>query len=446
MQKMLLLIALSSAQPGAAQSASRFPDGLRVNLSDDSTRYLKATLLMQTWVRYNANNPGSTVFGYTQGQSFDVGMRRVRFQLFGIVAPRVFVYTQFGLNSFNYLSARKSGAFFHDLVTEYEVLHKHLSVGAGLNGWTGPARFSTPAVGSIMMADAPVFQQATNDAIDQFVRKTGVYAKGRLGPFDYRVAVSKPFTMQTATASNDTTLGSTASFSPRPPRLQYQGYFQWQFLDKESNVLPYNTGSYFGKRRVFTLGSGFVYQDQAVRYLANVPATTGDTMYRTLLLWAIDAFFDSYLDKNKRNALSVYAAFCSYDFGQKYLRYNGVMNTATGSSQAALYGKGNYGSAFPMIGTGTSGYLQAGYKFRDGLLGKPGTLMPYGGVQLSSFRALSDPMLVAEVGLNWLPGGANKLSLNYQSRPVFANQPDGTVREIRSARRGMLYLQYQIAL
>lgn len=436
-----------SLQPPATPPApvSRFKDGIKVYLTTDSAHYLRGTFVMQNWVRYNTNNPGSTVFGYAQQESFDIGIRRLRFQVFGPVARRVFVYAQFGLNSFNHLGARKAGAFFHDAVTEFEVAPKYLSLGAGLNGWTGPARFSAPSVATVMMADAPIFMQATNDVIDQFLRKFGVYAKGKLSRLDYRVVVTKPFPIQTASTGGDTTLSTFATFSPRPPGLQYQGYFQWQFLEQESNQIPYTVGTYFGTKRVFNIGAGFVQQANAMRYLKQTPALAGDTAYSDMLLWAVDAYFDSYLNKEKGNALSLYAAFVNYDFGKKHLRYAGVMNTANGTNNAALFGKTNFGSAFPMVASGSTIYFQAGYKFRNKLL-KLGTLMPYFGVQFGQYEALADNMIMAEAGVNWLVSGTHKISLNCQSRPVFENQPDGTIREIGSARRAMVYLQYQIAL
>lgn len=431
--------------PAAREPSPRFRDGLKLYLTKDSLHYLRGTLVLQNWVRYNANNPGSTLFGYAQPVSYDVGIRRLRFQVFGPVARRVFVYAQFGLNSFNPLSARKAGAFFHDAVTELEVAKGYLSLGAGLTGWSGPARFSSPSVASVMMADAPLFLQATNDVNDQFLRKLGVYAKGKLGRLDYRVIVSKPLPIQTASTGGDTSLSTFATFSPRPAELQYQGYFQWQFLDQESNLLPYTTGTYWGAKRVFNIGAGFVQQANAMRYLRQEPALPGDTAFSDMLLWAVDVFFDTYLNKEKANALSIYAAYVNYDFGPKYLRYAGVMNTANGNNNPALFGKTNFGNAFPMVATGRTIYFQAGYKFRKDLL-KTGTLMPYFGLQLGQYQGLKDNMLMAEGGVSWLPGGMHKVSLNYQSRPVFENRPDGSVAGIGSARRGMLYLQYQIAL
>lgn len=450
-------------------------EGLKVYLSHDSSQWLKATVLAQAWARDNDNNPGSTALGYAQRETQDVGLRRLRFQLMGYVAKRVFVYVQFGMNNFNYLSPRKQGAFFHDAVGEYVVCKKYLSLGAGLSTFGGPLRYSAPGVGSILMADAPIYQQTTNDQTDQFTRKLGVYAKGQIGRFDYRVAVSKPFAVQTmvptlgtpGAATFDTTLATSAKFSPMPPNLQYQGYFKWHFLDKEANDVSYNPGTYLGKKRVLTLGAGFQYQQSAMRFwdtagaIPALPSSTATatqvavynqtlskhTSYHDLLIVGVDLFYDSYINKEKGNAISAYGAFSYADYGQNYLRYNGVMNMNNGNNNTSLYNKNSYGNAFPMMGSGTTEFLQVAYKFKNNLLKDRGTLQPYFGVQVSQFQAIAyDNMVMADMGLNWIISGYHRISLNYQSRPVYQVDPiSKNLVENVAGRRGMVYLQYQVS-
>jgi hypothetical protein len=456
----------TSVTPTAADKIQeRFKkEGLKVYLSNDSSQWLKATVVMQAQARYDWNNPGSTVFGYAQNKTADAGLRRLRLQLFGQVSKRVFVYTQFGLNNFNYLAPRKQDAFFHDVVAEYSIWKKHITFGTGLTSFGGPLRYSAPAVGSILMADAPIYQQTTNDQNDQFGRKLGIYFKGQLGKFDYRIAVGKPFSMQTqvptigsaAATSIDTSYSSNAKFSPAPPDLQYQGYFKYHFFDTESNDLPYNTGTYLGKKRMLTLGAGIQYQQNAMRYWngSSVPVAPTATEIATnlknsnLMIIGVDLFYDSYLNKEKGNAISVYAAYSYADYGQNYLRYNGVMNMATGmNTSVANFNTKAFGNAFPMMGTGNSEFAQIGYKFKNNLLGDRGTLQPYIGTQINQYKALQfNNMVMCDVGVSWLISGYNKISLNYQSRPVY--EQDAVTKnyvDVESARRGMLYLQYQIA-
>ena len=61
------------------------------------------------------------------------------------------------------------------------------------------------------------------------------------------------------------------------------------------------------------------------------------------------------------------------------------------------------------------------------------------------YEKLADPVIVYNVGINWLQSGNNsKISLDYQSRPVFNTSLNGDIVETRSARRGMLVIQYQL--
>ena len=154
MKKLMAMILLISSTYISAQSLnSRFKDGLKIYLSDDSTRYIKGTGLAQIWLRYNDNNPGSTIFGTPEKNTYDVGLRRVRYQTMAQVTKRVFFYTQFGVNSVGSLSARKSQLFFHDVTAEYDLYRGHFVLGGGLSGWNGTARYSSSSVASILGMD-----------------------------------------------------------------------------------------------------------------------------------------------------------------------------------------------------------------------------------------------------------------------------------------------------
>lgn len=431
-RSIVVAVALFLVQYAQAQKK---PDrDLRVNLNDDSTHYIKATFTTQVWARYTQNNPGSTIFGYDAPTTFDIGLRRVRAQLFGQISDRVFLYTQFGINNFNAISARKMPVFFHDALGEYHITKRSLHMGMGLTAWTGYARFSSPSVASIMGYDAPLFEQSTNDATDQFLRKLSVYAKGKLGKLDYRVIMSNPMSAQNSTVI--TPLGVNADFSGKPAKLQYGGYFMYQFLDEEKNTTPYMTGTYLGKKKVFNIGAGFQYQPQAMWRL-----NATDTVYENMSQFAVDVYYDRPMG-SKGAAISAYAAFVSMDFGKGYLRNLGVMNPANGVTTGSdnLNGAGN---AFPMMGTGNVVQAQAGYLLPKNVLGeKRGQLMPYVIVMAANFDRLSETMTVYDAGLNWfIDGYKAKLTLNYQNRPVF-KATDQKVGE----RKSMALMQLQVAI
>ena len=96
-------------------------NGLRFALNESGSHYFQFTFLNQTWLRFNQNNPGSLgslVEGESQKNTFDIGLRRTRIQMFRKITDRAFLYFQFGQNNFNaqYNSNgnRKIAAFFHD--------------------------------------------------------------------------------------------------------------------------------------------------------------------------------------------------------------------------------------------------------------------------------------------------------------------------------------------
>ncbi|MFY9309294.1 MAG: hypothetical protein WAQ28_09640 [Bacteroidia bacterium] len=418
---------------------TKAPKELKFSFNEEGSHYVKFTFLNQIWARYNESNPGTTVFGTAKDKTYDIGLRRTRFQLFGQISDRVFFYTQFGINNFGYNSARKPGLFIHDGIAEYKVAKNYLSMGAGLTGWSGLSRYASPSAGTIMAIDAPLYQQSSNDVTDQFLRKLSIYAKGKLGRLDYRIIVSDPMSLQNSTAQS-TAIGSNAAFSAEPGKAQLQGYFMYQFLDKEANLTPYTVGSYLGDKRVFNIGGGFISQQDAMWRLSDSGI---DTLRSNLQLLAIDVFYDVPLNTEKGNALTAYASFSSNDYGKNYVRNLGVMNPATAVNAGGSFN--GTGNAFPMYGTGTTAYAQIGYKFKNGLLGNRGTLQPYVCAQYSDYQLLKDPMLMYEAGINWLiESHRSKITLNYQDRPVFNRNAANNY--VVSTRKGMVVIQFQIMI
>lgn len=378
--------------------------------------------------------------------------------MFGQITDRVFLYTQFGMNNFNKNNAfpgynangtpsnRKIAAFFHDAVGEYEVYrndNQFVRFGGGLTIVGGLSRFSQPSIGTIMTMDVPVFAQATVDQTDEFGRKLSLYSRGQLGKFNYRVDISDPFPIET-NGSAPPPLGPNATFAQRKHKKQFQGLFIYNFFDTESNTTPgYMTGTYLGNRKVLNLEAGFVSQKNAT-WSKQIGVT--DTVYNNLNLWSVAAYLDVPLDQEKGTAISSYLGYFNTDYGQNYLRYNGLMNPATGTTQPLPGVEGTQGNAYPMFGTGKVVYGQLGYKFPDGLLGNEGTLQPYVSVQHSSYDRLVNGMNLFNFGLNWLmKGHTAKLSLNYENRPIFkvGSTPNTLTTD---GRRGALIMQYQISI
>lgn len=430
------------AQPAAEQKKPLTE--LKLNLSEDGSKYVKATFLNQTWVRWNQSNPGTLVNGQPMDNTFDIGLRRTRMQLYGQITDRTFFYTQFGMNNFNFLAQnagnRKLQAFFHDVVGEYKVFktNDRLKLGGGLTITTGLSRFSQPSIGSIMTADVPVFLQTTVDQIDEFARKLSVYARGQVGKIDYRVAISDPFPIQT-NGQTPPQIGNDATFTTYGHTLQYSGMLIYNIFDKEPHTTPYMAGTYLGDKKVLNIEGGLIYQKNATW---SRPAT--DTLFHNLVEYGIAVYADMPLKTNKY-AFSGYVGYFSTDYGPGYIRNSGQMNPANGFyNPLPLSGGFNGGgNAYPMFGTGNSIYAQAGFRLPNDLLGSAGTLMPYASFRTSTYGKLADAMNVYNLGVNWLINKHQaKLSLNYEQRPIFDRQPNGTITHVSNA--GSLYLQHQV--
>jgi hypothetical protein len=430
---------------------------LKFNLNEDGSHYFQATFLNQTWIRENQSNPGTTVLGDGAPSTFDIGLRRTRIQMYGQITDRAFLYFQFGQNNFNFnYTGQGSGnrivaAYFHDALCEYRVSKKNqLKLGAGLTIANGLSRFSNPSVGTILAVDLPVFAQATVNATDQFSRKLSVYARGQIGKIDYRLVLSDPFPATQASAgSNFTGLSAVnvASYAGKGHNLQQQAYVMYQFWEHEGHTTPYMTGSYLGKKKVFNIAAGIIYQKAAM--WKKTGAAVGDTTYQDMLLWCVESFMDTPLNKEKGTALTAYAGYFNTNYGTNYVRTQQQMNPADPGAKAPFsnsISKG--GNGWPMFGTGQVIYAQAGYLMKKDLLGSQGTLQPYATYQRNMFDAMADAANVYDVGINWLMSGhKSKLSFDYQNRPIYNNiavgDPTGAKPGV-SGRRGCFVLQYQI--
>jgi len=452
----LLIFTSSIAIAQVKPTDDNIKNDIRYNLNTSGSHYVKFTFTNQTWLRLNENNPGTTVLTDPANNTFDIGLRRTRMQVFGQITDRVFFYTQFGMNNFNKVngfpgynvagtpSNRKVAAFFHDALGEYEAQRKgnnFIRFGGGLTIVNGLSRFSQPSIGTIMTMDVPVFAQATVDQTDQFSRKLAVYSRGQIGKINYRLSVADPFPIET-NGSVPPALNANSVFAQKRHKKQFDGLFIYNIFDTEDNTTPgYMTGTYLGKRKILNIEAGFMAQKNA-----SWRKEGADTLYSNMNLLSVASYMDMPLNKEKGTAISAYLGYFHTDYGKGYLRYNGSMNPATGTTLPITGVSGTQGNAYPMFGTGNVTYAQAGYKFKDGLLGSQGTLMPFASLQHSDYERLKDPMNLYNLGVNWLIKGHNgKLTLNYENRPVYKTST--IANELaKDGRKGSWILQYQVSI
>ena len=440
---LILIEIYSFAQVSQTEKNS---EELRLNLNTNGSNYVKATILNQSWLRFNESNPGSLSLGDPVSKTFDIGLRRTRFQLFGQLSDHVFFYFQVGQNNFNYLAGqnsansgnRKNQFFIHDALAEYRLIKGSdaLHIGSGLTITNGLSRFSQPSIGTIMSMDVPIFAQATVDATDEFSRKLSFYGRGQIGRLDYRLIMSDPFPVTSNGLPQVAIQPINSTFAYNQHHKQYQGFFAWNFRDKESHTTPYMTGTYLGKKNVFNLEAGFISQKNATW-----SGTVVSPLYYNMFLWSIAGFLDQPIGV-KGAAINAYFGYFNTNYGKGYLRYNGIMNPANGTA-AANAPNSSYGNSFPMFGTGEVLYAQLGYLLPSQFLGEGhGQLLPYATSQFGNLDRLQGKMNVYSFGVNWLiKGHTSKITVDLQNRPVYAASGSDL---IKSSRRNQLVLQYQV--
>lgn len=419
---------------------------LTLRLNEEGSKYLRLILWNQFWIRSIENNPGTAgVSGEAQDQTFDIGLRRARILALAQISPRFLILTHFGINNHTFanggapgaaapgagapgLGNKKPGMFIHDAWTEYALVPKKLYIGAGLHYWHGISRLTNASTLNFMTLDAPIFNWPNIEATDQFARQYGIYAKGQLGRFDYRVALNKPFAFGAAAREGQAVNRINNNWAT-------QGYFFYQFKGQESNLLPFMVGSYLGTKEIFNIGAGFYHHPEATASLQN-----GQEHLHDIALFGADLFYEK---PTGAGAISLYSLLYNYDFGPNYIRNIGIMNIGLAppadsplQEQLGFNGPGN---AQPTIGTGVISYTQLGYLL-PAL--KNGThLMPYLTYTYKDFERLQSSSNQYALGLNYFINGHNaKITLQYSQRPLY------NTSLARSGSAGELILQTHIFL
>jgi hypothetical protein len=397
---------------------------LQVSLNKDGSLYFRFAMWLQVWTRAMQLNPGTTVLGKDENWYGDVGLRRARFLMFGKIAPRTFMLMHIGINNQTFRNARKPQVYFHDAWVEFEASKKgYISIGGGLLYWNGISRATNASTITFMSLDAPIVNWPTIERTDQFARQLGLYLKGKAGLFDYRVAVVRPFSTNTF----DVTTGlppanGVGTYNDYANTWGYSGYFMLQFLDKESNTLPYMVGTYIGAKRVFNWGVGGHGQPNGVAYLDGA----GNVRQRWLGIASTDLFLDIPFKAEKGGAATWYGAYYWMDFGPNAIRNIGIMNPGDAGSGTSFNGQGN---AYPMIGTGDTLYSELGILI-PGTVGKSIQFQPYVNWQGSGFDVFRGDNLTIPAKGDWMHhvgAGLNmfihrhnaKVTLEYRNRPIF---------------------------
>lgn len=443
-----------------AQNSEHYGGGLKLGF-DSKDKYVRFLIWNQIWVRHTENNGGTMVNGTPSNTTMDIGARRLRMLAYAQITPRYLILTHFGINNQTFTNGGGSGStgtggygqgkkpqlFFHDAYNEYAVIPSvdpltnkknkfNLSIGAGLHYWNGVSRLSSGSTLTFLMIDAPIFNWPLIEVSDQFARQYGIYAKGEWEKLHYRISYDKPFaTNVTVPATTNVAVDNNGDAAGA-----LSGYVEYQFLQQESELLPYKVGTYLGTKSVLNIGAGFYSQKRGT--MSNDAA--GVTHKHDINLFAGDVFLDLPVgNKAKNMAVTAYGVYYNYNFGPNYMRTTGIMNTGTAyplapAADRVLEGPGN---ARVLLGTGDIYYAQAGFllpKFKNNKM----RFQPIASLAHKKFDALNEAGNFWDVGCNFFVDAHNaKITAQYASRPLY----DAATKMLKD-RKGELIVQLQIAL
>ena len=409
---MLILVGTVRAQDDEIDHSYK---PLTVKLDDSGKKFVRFIIWHQQWLQTNNLEDDDAK---TQLTSF---ARRSRMLAFAQVSPRFLILTHIGLNSQtpgNLTSLGNNGNssqfFLHDAWTEFKVSNNNaLYVGTGLHYWKGLTRLANQSTLNFMTMDntRPFVQWHSLGITDQFARHYGVYAKGQMGQFDYRIAMNNPLNpanalngggnyggaFPNAQASDITYTGSATNDSEGDPlgNTIVEGYFRYNFFDTESTKLPYQVGTYHGKKKVLGVGLGFFSH-------ANGAYNNATSQHENVFHIAGDIFYDAPVGDDG-NSINAYASFINFNYGENYVSR--------------------------WAGTGTNFYAQFGY-FVSAL-----KIMPYIAYQTGDYEALEDNISSLDVGVNYYVNGHHaKITLEYHTiRGDYRESPgtDGDVTQWR---------------
>ena len=436
---------------GFAQDEPEMPN-LKIYLSEDKSSYAGMLMVNQIWTRYIMNNPDKN--GVEQYGDFDIGIRRSRLIFYTGLMDRVFIYTQIGYDGQTYQTKQTPAINLYNAQTEFIISKDKFHLGFGLNTWNGISRYSNNKLLEFLVVDNPGFAYPVGGTFDRFGRQLGIYAKGALGKFDYRISLVKPFEYGIDSISTPVTTERINE------NFAVKGYFEWQFFDKENTLFPYMTMNNLGRAKMLNVGAGFYYHPEAMLVEAGKDLSTVDpflaawlistgneqvladyadyypSQVSDIFLAAIDVFVD--MPTKNNGAITSYLGYYYNFFGTNYLRSMAKMNVSKMAAEIALpQGTGN--SEWE-VGTGhiiraEFGYMLPGHGLKN-------RFQPYGAATFKKFEALDEASMQFDAGINWLMYGHNiKWTLQYSSRPIYT-KVEG--QDLWISSKGQVILQTQI--
>lgn len=374
-----------------------YQGGMKVKLSENGEKYFRFITWAQMQASYSEN---------VAANASNVGMnlRRARMLMYAQISKKFLVLSHFGLNNLNATSLSPTGKeggsqlFFHDFWVQYNI-HKNHVVGGGLHYFNGISRLNNQSTLNMMTMDNNRQSWSTLGLSDQFARHLGFFAKGNFGKLQYRLSVNEAITngldARIPEANGSAVYSGKRDLGSSEAGLTFAGYFDYHFLDQESNFLPYKVGTYLGTKKILNVGAGFHLHPNGSVVATD---TIGTLKGENVSLFAADVFFEMPFG-NKNSAISAYATYQLNNYGKDYL--------------------------FSAYGTGSMAYGHVGYLI-PGENGKT-RFQPYVSYASNMYDASNDNRNNFGLGVNaYFTGHHCKLTLDY-SNQQFGSSTDNVL-------------------
>ncbi|MBU2928436.1 hypothetical protein [Winogradskyella psychrotolerans] len=395
-----------------AQGSPDYTGGLKFKFNEEGTKYLR----LISWAQVQANYTADDTFDSNgnENSQLNFNLRRARILMFAQINKDFLILTHFGLNSLTSANLSPTGKgdgsqlFFHDVWAQYSLGKDH-TVGGGLHYFNGISRLNNQSTLNLMTLDNNRQAWATIGLSDQFARHLGVFLKGKFNKLQYRVAINdasvSSLDARAAVAGGDAVYNGRSSLGSKAAGKTYAGYFDYHFLDQESNFLPYKVGTYLGEKKVFNIGAGFFMHPKG-SVIDTGTAINPNIEGEDVAIFAADAFYDAPLGENG-SALTAYAMYQNSNYGKNYL--------------------------YSAYGTGSMLYYHVGYVLNGDKLKT--RFQPYVSYGIHSYDAVDDNRSTLGVGINaYMSGHNSKLTLEY------TNQSFGAIDSNTITLQAMIYL------
>ncbi len=388
MKKLLLivLISIASYSSSNAQGSPDYKGGMKVRLNDDGSKYFRIITWAQGQVNYNFDVA-------SDASNFSYKLKRARVLIYSQITDKFMIVTHIGLNNLTADNLSPLGKesssqiFLHSAWAQYKIAKNH-TIGTGLHYFNGISRLNNQSTLNMLTLDNNRQSWATLGLSDQFARHLGIFAKGNFGKIQYHVAINDAITNgldnRTDQFTDEAIYGGKRLLGSKNASFNYAGYFEYNFLYKESNFLPYKVGTYLGSKKVFNIGTGFFYHPSGSVIYNSIEETY---VGQDVKIFAIDAYYEAPLLGNN-DAITAYATFQNNDYGTNYM--------------------------YSAYGTGNMIYSHIGYLF-GGDNTKP-RFQPYVSYAINTYDKVNDNRNILGVGTNiYFSGHNSKLTIEYKN-------------------------------